>query len=460
MEEQRRRLARRSLLTFASDVLAPRGQAPAAHHRVIIRELQAVADGAVDRLMLLLPPGSAKSTYASEIFPPWFLAQAPGLSVIGASHTASMAEDFSRKAMRVAIEQADALAYGLTRESVELWETSNRGRYRSAGVGGPITGARADLIIVDDPVKSRQDAESAVYRERTWDWYRNDVYTRLRPGGRMVLIQTRWHPDDLAGRLLEEMAAGGDQWRVVCLPALADSPDDPMGRPIGAALWPEWEDEAALARKRAVVGERDFAALFQQQPRVAEGALIMIEMIGTLDAAPAGGSLVRAWDLAATEQVGTRDPDWTVGVLMQRLDGRFTVQDVVRLRGGPEAVEQAIVATAQRDGKGVRISLPQDPGQAGKAQVLYLTKHLIGYVVESTPETGDKATRAMPLVSQANVGNVSLVRAPWNRAYLEELRDFPGGTKDDQVDASSRAFNTLTAAPAPARRMQINIIGR
>jgi predicted phage terminase large subunit-like protein len=108
----------------------------------------------------------------------------------------------------------------------------------------------------------------------------------------------------------------------------------------------------------------------------------------------------------------------------------------------------------------VRISLPQDPGQAGKAQVLYLTKHLIGYVVESTPETGDKATRAMPLVSQANVGNVSLVRAPWNRAYLEELRDFPGGTKDDQVDASSRAFNTLTAAPAPARRMQINIIGR
>ena len=460
MEEQRRRLARRSLLVFASDVLVERGQVPADHHRVLIRELQAVADGSVDRLMLLLPPGSAKSTYASEIFPPWFLAQRPGLNVIGASHTASLAEDFSRKAMRVANEHSEALNYALTRESVELWETTNRGRYRSAGIDGPITGSRADLIVIDDPVKSRKDADSQAYRERTWNWYRSDAYTRLKPRGRIVLIQTRWHPDDLAGRLLEEMLAGGDIWRVVCMPALADSPDDPMGRAIGAALWRAWEDEAALARKRAVVGERDFAALFQQQPRLAEGALFLIEQIGTLDAAPAGGKLVRAWDLAATEQVGTRDPDYTVGVLMARVEDRFVVLDVIRLRGAPEQVEQAIVATAQRDGKGVRISLPQDPGQAGKAQVLYLTKKLIGYTVESSPETGDKATRAAPMVSQVNVGNVSLVRGVWNRTYLDELRDFPSGTKDDQVDASSRAFNTLTAAPAPARRVQVNFMSR
>jgi predicted phage terminase large subunit-like protein len=170
---------------------------------------------------------------------------------------------------------------------------------------------------------------------------------------------------------------------------------------------------------------------------------------------------VRAWDLAATRELGTRDPDWTVGAKLTRTsEGRFVVEDVVRLRGSPDEVEAAIVATASRDGAGVQIRLPQDPGQAGKAQALYLTRKLAGYRVHSQPVTGDKSTRAAPLAAQVNVGNVSIVQAPWNRALLDELASFPSGAHDDQVDALADAFAGLIAPPEPARMVNFNIMSR
>jgi predicted phage terminase large subunit-like protein len=238
------------------------------------------------------------------------------------------------------------------------------------------------------------------------------------------------------------MANGtGDQWRVINLPAIAEAADDAMGRAIGDALWPEWEDVAALERKRAAVGEREWASLFQQRPRPLEGSLFKVAMLSTVEAVPSGSVTGRAWDLAATKQTGTRDPDFTVGVKLSRApSGQFVVHDVVRLRGGPDEVEAAVVNTAHQDGKGVRIGLPRDPGQAGKQQVLYLTRRLQGFTVDSSPETGDKATRAAPVASQCNVGNLSMVRAPWNNAFLDELAAFPSGSHDDQVDALSRAF--------------------
>ena len=126
--------------------------------------------------------------------------------------------------------------------------------------------------------------------------------------------------------------------------------------------------------------------------------------------------------------------------------------DVVRLQGGPEAVVEAILSTAARDGREVKIGLPQDPGQAGRAQVSYLVRRLAGFVVDASPESGAKATRAMPVASQVNAGNVTLLRGAWNRAFLEEMQDFPGGAKDDQVDALSRAFGVLVERSQPARR--------
>lgn len=394
--------------------------------------------------MVFMPPGSAKSTYTSVLFPAWCMARA-GTNIIAASHTMTLAEAFSGRVRGIIRDHSGMLGYGLATENVKRWQTTNGGEYLPAGVGGAVTGFRADLGIIDDAVKSREDADSETMREKAWAWYLADFRTRLKPGGRVALVMTRWHEDDLAGRLL---ARQPDDWRVVNLPAMAEA-DDPLGRSLGEPLWSDdgYGYGAELAAKKAEYeaagAMRDWWALYQQSPRNPEGALFKVAMIGVADAAPAGGRDVRGWDLAATADGG----DWTVGVRLRRHeDGRFTVVDVTRLQGGPDAVERAIVNTAAQDGRSVAISLPQDPGQAGKAQVAYLTSKLAGWNVKASPETGDKATRAAPAAAQANVGNLSIVRAGWNAAFLDELRDFPTGMKDDQVDALSRAFAALTMA--------------
>ena len=450
----RRRQCRASLRAWCTEALRPLGQTPARHHLLLIHELERIARGEIDRLMVCMPPGHAKTEYATILFSAWFLAQADGLDVIGASYNQEYADRNSRKIIRLFQNYSEVLGVGLRSEAAGAWETTKRGTYRSAGVGAGITGRRADLIIIDDPVKGREEADSLTTRDKVWDWYRAEATTRLKPGARVVLILTRWHEDDPAGRLLDQMQTGGDQWHVVSLPAIAEE-NDQMGRAVGEALWPEWEDVPALERKRAVVGEREWAALFQQRPRPLEGSLFKIENIQVLEVAPnlRGAQIGSGWDLAATKQVGTRDPDWTVRVKLARLpSGLFVVLDVFRARGGPDEVDSWMLnlSTQDRiDTPGMKISIPEDPGQAGKAQVLAFTRLLSGFQIESSRETGDKATRAAPVVSQANGSNLAIVRAPWNRAFLDELAAFPSGTKDDQVDALSRAFSIVGLGARP-----------
>jgi predicted phage terminase large subunit-like protein len=449
------------LLTWATWVMARSGQSPAPHHRLLLEQLDQVCRGETDRLMVLMPPGSAKSTYASLLYPAWWFTQHPDSSVITTSHTRSLAEHFGRQVREIVREYACQLGYGLhsARQAAGHWLTTGKGEYFAAGIRGPLIGRRADLVIIDDPIKSQAEADSPVLRERAWNWYRFDLTTRLKPRGRIVLIMTRWHEDDLAGRLL---AQNSGEWSVLRLPALAEE-DDPLQRDLGAALWPDWEDEGALLRKRDTIGERAWSALFQQSPRPIVGSLFKIDCIDVLDASPTRleGVVVRGWDLAATMATGGNDPDWTVGVKLTRdSQGRFVVLDVVRIRGTPHEVEVAIEEAARIDGPPVTIGLPEDPGQAGKHQASYLTSCLAGYRVESSRETGAKTTRAAPVASQVEARNVAIVRAGWNHVFLEELRDFPFGRKDDQVDALSRAFTMLTTHGAPARRLSMPFLAR
>ena len=169
----------------------------------MIEALDDVARGKCDRLMIFMPPGHAKSTYASILFPAWFFTQRKNLDVIGASHGAELAEDFSGRIMGVIRDHGAELDYGLVNENVKLWRTTNGGVYRAAGAGGSITGRRADLFIIDDPIKGREDADSQVIRDKVWAWYRAEVITRLKPKARIAIISTRWHEDDLCGRLLK-----------------------------------------------------------------------------------------------------------------------------------------------------------------------------------------------------------------------------------------------------------------
>ena len=412
--------------------------------------------------MVNMPPGSAKSTYASVWFPAWAMAQRRDVDIIAASNIAATAEGFSRRVMGVVREHGPTLGYGLVREAVDDWTTTAGGRYRATGVGGTIAGSRADLVLIDDPVKSREEAESKIVRDRQWDWFTADLRTRLKPNAGIVVIMTRWHEDDLGGRLL---ACQPDLWRLVSLPAIA-LPADPLGRAPGTFLWDDSYGFAQELRRiqaeyEAAGAMRDWQALFQQQPRAAEGALFRTARVGLVEAPGAGAARVRAWDLAATAATSARDADWTAGVLMARGPGGcFVVEDVVRLRGGPDQVEAAIAATASRDGAGVPIHLPQDPGQAGKAQISYLARRLAGFRLAARPVSRTKGARAAPFASQLNVGNVSLLRAAWNRAFLEELTGFPAAAHDDQVDAASLAFEALIETPEPARRARLGIMQR
>jgi predicted phage terminase large subunit-like protein len=460
LEQQTRQTIRANLTDWATVALAPLGQSPAAHHHLLISELEKIATGATDRLMLLLPPGSAKSTYASVLFPAWWFTQHAKSSVIAASHTADLAQHFGRQVRDLVTAQGERLGYTLAEHSraAGKWRTSGGGDYFAVGIRGPITGRRADLAIIDDPIKSHAEADSAHFRDLVWNWYRADLSTRLKPGGRIVLIMTRWHEDDLGGRLLSHQP---DQWRVLRLPALAE-PGDPLHRHEGAPLWPEWESAEALHRKRATVGERVWSAMYQQTPRPAHGALFTIQPIEIIDnTPPLSGRSVRAWDLAATVKRSDNDPDWTVGVKLHRSDTqRFTVTDVIRLQGSPHQVEEAIRHTANLDGRSVTISLPKDPGSAGGFVASYLAGLLAGYKLVITSELGSKASRAAPVAAQIEAGNFSILRAGWNHAFLEELRDFPHGHKDDQVDALARCFAALIEQGAPARRMSVPFLAR
>ncbi len=331
------------------------------------------------------------------------------------------------------------------------------GEYFAAGVRGPITGRRGDLILIDDPIKSWAEAESPRFRNALFDWYRAELTARLKPEGRIVLMMTRWHEDDLAGRLMRTE----DGWISLVLPAVAET-NDPLGRPEGAALWPEREDETAIARRRREVGERAFAALYQQRPRPPEFKMFNTGAVAIVAQAPLVVRSIRAWDLAATAEAAGRDGDYTVGLKLGLTSiSQVVVLDIVRFRASPSQVQTRILDVAKADGPTTIIALPQDPGQAGLAQIALLTRTLVGFTVDASPEKGAKIIRARAAATQVDAGNVLLVAAPWNDAFLAELNAFPDSLKDDQVDALARAVNTLaTMGGTTARRIDVPLFRR
>ncbi len=444
------------LARWAEHVTAAWEFTPARHHRAMMEALERLERDEIRRLMLLLPPGAAKSTYATQLFPAWYLARQPRSSVITACHTAALAQHFGRGVRGMIRDHAEFLGIDVRSDARAAGKflTDHGGDYFAIGVGGAVTGRRADLAIIDDPIKSFRDTDTLYRRDRLWDWFRSELVTRLKPRARMLLVMTRWHVDDLAGRLIEN---GG--WEVLRLPALAEA-EDPLGRQPGEPLWPEWESRDELLQKQEVLGERTFAAMFQQSPRREAGALFDVRKISVLDEVPPGVA-VRAWDLASTVASGT-NPDWTVGLRLQRSpNGQFVVDDVIRIRCGPHEVGDRVIAAARCDGQDVTIGLPQDPGQAGKYQTVVLGKELAGFIVKSVTDRDSKGIRAGPVASQVGLGNLGIRRAAWNAAFLDELGLFPNGTKDDQVDALSLAFNLLTAGNVtPARFLSMPFLAR
>ena len=428
--------------------LASRGRWYTAPHLALLNDaLLDVALGRCDRLMVFMPPRHGKSEIVSRFTPPWYLSLFPDRQVMLASYEADFAAGWGRRARDVMEDVGHAFHVNVRQDShaANRWQIDGReGGMVTAGVGGPITGRGADLLIVDDPVKNAEEALSATYREKAWEWWQSTAMTRLEPGGAAVVVQTRWHTDDLAGRLLEHEP---EEWRVISLPAVAE-PDDPLGRDEGAPLWPERYPIEELERIRDSSGNFWWSALYQQRPVPREGGMFNRRWFPTVDAVPAEGKRLRYWDLAATE-AGKGDPDWTVGAKLSLApDGVFYVEDVVRLRGRPGEVESSIAQTAREDGPKVRQVIEQEPGASGKSMVAYYVRQLAGLPVSGWRPSGPKEVRADPLASQAEAGNVKLQKAHWNGALLDELETFPLGTHDDQVDAVASAFHNLLEPPS------------
>lgn len=426
------------------------------HHKIICDALTRVFTGECKRLIINIPPRYSKTELAVVNFIAWALGQAPDAEFIHASYAAPLALNNSsavRSILQHEAYRAIFPACELASEAKAHWTTTAGGVMYAAGAGGTITGFGAGkhkvgfggAIIIDDPHKP-DEARSDVMRQNVIDWFQNTLESRKNsPQTPIILIMQRLHEEDLAGWLID--GGNGETWEHVCLPAIQTD---------GTALWPEKHDLETLRRMERAA-PYVFAGQYQQRPAPAEGGVIKPDNLQIVDAVPVDGiKWVRGWDLASTV-----NGDYTVGGKLGRLqDGRYIIADMVRLRCGPDERDAALKNTANRDGRGVRISIPQDPGQAGKTQVLYLTRGLPGYNVISSPESGDKVTRAEPLASQINVGNVLMLRAPWNDELINEMRMFPNGKHDDQVDSLSRAFSELIAPPEPASRTSLNFMGR
>ena len=404
--------------------------------------------------MVLAPPGSAKSTYVSTLFPVWWFAQHPQSAIIAASHTAELAERFGRRVRNTILEHAAALGYGVSLDNAAAgrWETDHGGEYFATGVMGPITGRRADLVIIDDPVKSRQEADSSTVQERTWEWWKADLTTRLKPGAKVVLVMTRWHEDDLGGRLLAEMAAGGRAWEVLKLPMIAEA-GDILGRAPGEMLWSDWFTPDMLADARR--DGRTFSALYQQNPVPDEGTYFQRAWLHSAVTMPERSTLqiYGGSDYAVTQDGG----DWTVHVIVGvDPDSRLWLLDVWR---GQTASDQWIEAFCDLVRQWQPIGWAEEQGQikAGIGPFLERRQRERGAFVARRPfpTRGDKAVRAQSIRGRMALDGLYVpAMASWRAEFgVQELIAFPAGKHDDQVDALGlvgQLLDIMTAGEKPA----------
>lgn len=444
---------------------------PARHHRLLCEVLQRVAEGKYRRVMLFLPPGSAKSTYASVCFPPWFMGRKPRANIITLSYGADLAMKFGRRCRSI-VKSATyqdvfdtTLVRGIT--AADDWHLSNGSTYMTNGLIAGVTGNRADGLIIDDPVRGIRDADSPAFQKATYEAYINDARTRLKGTGWQLIIQTRWHPLDLSGQLLPEDYNGrsgwvrcrdGHDWFVLNLPYEAEHDDDPLGRAKGQFLWTEAgsilnpDDIMAIKNSADPVQQRTWSALYQQRPTLGSGTYFKREWFKTYTELPKHLRFYGSSDFAVTAKGG----DYTVhGVIGVDPNDDLYVAEVWRDRVTTDVSTDAWLDLVQKYGP---LAWAVDKDLMTKSIGPFVRKimserKIYCNIEEFTLGSADKAMRARGFQARAAQGKVYIPQnAEWLADFLRELLAFDKGVNDDQVDMAGlwgRLLDQMTPGREP-----------
>jgi len=456
-------LARRNLIDFITYTYPQ--YVPELFHEDLCHNLELVLMGDTERLMIIAPPQHGKSESVSVRFPAFWLSKMPDKPVMICSYGASLANEKAGASKDLIYSRE---YYNLFPELFKESGKWSRRKYSlknynskiySAGVRGPITGKGAGLGIIDDPVKSWVEAYSPGHRDSVWEWYRTTFRTRIWEHGRIVLIMTRWHEDDLAGRILNQ---AGEKWKVLRYPALAETQEerddynrkylpsavgepDPLGRKVAEPLAPNRYSFNALLSLKQDVGARAWGAEYQGTPKPIEGNMFKQEWLVVVDDAPREARYVRYWDKAHTEGGGAA----TCGLLMCRTkEGIFYIVDVITGHWSALNRERMIKQTAQRDEdtyNHVEVWIEVEPA-GGIESAKNTVANLAGLSVKMDRPSKSKEIRFEYFARQAEAGNVRIVRKDKMWSYIDELLLFPNSTFKDQVDATSGAFKALTSS--------------
>jgi predicted phage terminase large subunit-like protein len=429
-------LRRKQIRSSMTEWSKSQGYQPARHHQLLIDKLEALARGTlrVPRLAVFMPPGSAKSTYASVLFPPWCMSLHPKAQFLAASHTTELAERWGRRVRNLIAEQSHMLGISPdeNNQAAGRWAIQSGGEYLAAGARIGIAGFRALFGVIDDPLRSREDADSQHVRDRLWEWYLYDFRPRLIPHARQLLIQTRWHEDDLAGRALNHQ-----EWEVISLPAEAKD-NDQLGRARGEFLWgdDDYGYGEQLRELKETTPPRVWSALYQQSPAPEEGDYFKQGWFKPLDIQPAH-TMMRCYggsDYAVTADGG----DYTVHIVIgvDHLNNLYLL-DVWR---GQTTSDVWIDALCDMIEKYRPLGWAEETGQIKAALGPFIEKRLKERRVYTTreqfPTRGDKAVRARSIQGRLALDGIYYAKnAPWAADFFAEILNLWVGKHDDQGDA-------------------------
>lgn len=439
-EAARELLRRRQIRKSLTEWSRYKGIEPALHHRFIIKEIEEFIHGsAYDVLLLHAPPGSAKSTYLSVLTPEWYLANFPHHNILAATHSVEFAQRWGRKVRNDIVQDELVLGINMSPDNAasDRWALTQGGEYYGVGAGVGISGFRADLGIADDLFGNREDAYSETVRRKRWDWYVDDFSARLKPNAKRILMNTRWHEEDVAGRVIDQINRGIVRGKVITIPAKAED-GDPLDRKVGEYLWDEpggYNYGAYLRAREKESSAMMWSALYQQRPSPEEGDYWKVDWLKPYTKAPARETMriYGASDYAVTADGG----DYTVhGVFGVDPEGRPYLLGLWRKQTSSfdwvEAfcdlvIEHKPLAWAEEQGQ-IRSGVGPFLDRRQRERKAYVYR-------EKFPTRGDKSVRSQSARAYIQQHGLYVpMQALWYPAFRAELLNFPAGKTDDQHD--------------------------